>query len=342
MFGLLSLSSPCGKPRASDGRGNCAYDIRIDGRMPNRRQAIRRYDGWLVLPIRLAARPRKKTSALSCRTLKSLPLIEAQITALKTAVAATTVMSGKQSAVFSRHHWTLARSARAILLTGIIALGVAIPIAPAAAQDLFDFFFDRSRRSGPPTSQISYRDPNAPEARPDAGPRLKSGPSVAYCVRLCDGRFFPIQRSSGVDPAQTCSTFCPATRTKIFSGGVINHAVASDGARYAELQNAFVYRDRVVADCTCNRKNAFGLVTTSANEDPTLRPGDIVATERGFVAYSGGRRNAKFTPIGSYGGLSADMRQRLANSTIVPRNTTPVPNHDAASAAGNRHLQLER
>src|SRR5439155_22971988 len=107
-------------------------------------------------------------------------------------------------------------------------------------------------RSGPPSSASPFADPNSPFGRPDSGPRYESGPAVAFCVRLCDGRFFPIQRSSGANAAQVCNSFCPAARTKIFSGGVINYAVANDGTRYSELPNAFAYRDQIVADCSCN------------------------------------------------------------------------------------------
>ena len=59
--------------------------------------------------------------------------------------------------------------------------------------------------------------------------------SVAYCVQLCDGRFFPVQRPAGAAPEQTCSSFCPATRTKIYRGASIDQAVAADGRRYADL-----------------------------------------------------------------------------------------------------------
>ena len=42
------------------------------------------------------------------------------------------------------------------------------------------------------------------------------GRSVAYCVRLCDGRYFPIQRHANASPAQLCSAFCPAAKTQVF------------------------------------------------------------------------------------------------------------------------------
>lgn len=232
-----------------------------------------------------------------------------------------------------------ARPTGGIILAGIVALGVALPAAPAAAQGLFDFLFGGPKRPGLPASASSYGDPNGPVARPDTGPRYEGGQSVAYCVRLCDGRFFPIQRSSGANPAQVCGAVCPAASTKIFSGSLINQAVAPDGARYADLQNAFVFRDKIVANCTCNGKDAFGLVTPTGNDDPTLRPGDIVATDQGFVAYNGGRQQgAAFTPVESYGGLSAELRQRLAGARIIPRDATPRPQQ--APPVGDRRVQL--
>ena len=226
-----------------------------------------------------------------------------------------------------------------ILLAGLVALA---PV-PAAAQGLFDFLFGGPRRQAPPPSASSYADPYAGQSSPrPAEPRTESGPSVSYCVRLCDGRFFPIQRASGVNPAQACGSFCPAARTKVFSGREIADAAANDGSRYKDLPNAFVYRQRTVADCTCNGKDAYGLVTTEVNSDPTLRPGDIVATDRGFVTYSGGRSTAEFTPITGKSGLSAELRQRLANTKIERRGATTQPEPDITASTGDKRVQLDR
>lgn len=212
--------------------------------------------------------------------------------------------------------------ARLMLLTASTAAAIAVPGVPAAAEGLFGFLFGAppAARSVPASATAysdSYPQFGVPAERPIESP--VSGPAVAYCVRLCDGRFFPIQRSGGADPAQLCSSFCPAARTKIFSGSGIDHATARDGARYADLQNAFAYRERLVPGCSCNGKDSVGLVTTPAAEDPTLRAGDVVATNSGFVAYNGGRRNADFTPV------TGEMRARLAKTKIVPSNATPAP-----------------
>lgn len=105
-----------------------------------------------------------------------------------------------------------------------------------------------------------------------------SGRAVAYCVRLCDGRYFPMQRHANATSIQLCNAFCPAAKTQVFNGSQIDHAVASNGARYANLDNAFVYREKIVPNCTCNGKDAFGLARIDVAKDPTLRPGDIVAS----------------------------------------------------------------
>lgn len=245
---------------------------------------------------------------------------------------------------------------RTICIVGVAAIAGLLAPAPAAAQNLFDFFFNGARRPSPPPSAAAYADPQTDslEARPsDPGPRVETGPVVSYCVRLCDGRFFPIQHSAA-SPVEICNSFCPASHTKIFSGSSIDHAVARDGSRYAELANAFAYRDRVVPSCTCNGKDAFGLAPMKAAEDPTLRQGDVVATEEGFVAYNGShKRGADFTPISSASGVPAESRRQLAQTRIAPASTPVAPGpsvnaNSAASAASSardgsdRQAQLER
>jgi hypothetical protein len=104
-----------------------------------------------------------------------------------------------------------------------------------------------------------------------------TGRYVAYCVRLCDGRYFPMQRHANANPIQLCNSFCPASKTAVYNGSQIDYAVASSGARYADLDSAFVYRQKIVPGCTCNGRDTFGLAPISIANDPTLRQGDIVS-----------------------------------------------------------------
>jgi hypothetical protein len=234
-----------------------------------------------------------------------------------------------------------------LLIAAMAATAVIVPSPPASAQGLFDFLFRGQRRSGPPPNANAYADPY-----PGHDGERRSGPTGiagTFCVRLCDGRYFPIQRPSGANAAQLCNAFCPAAETRMFSGAGIDHAVAGDGTRYASLRNAFAYRERMVANCTCNGRDPYGLVTLDATADPTLRNGDIVATNEGFVAYHGsGRGNAEFTPVASYRGLPAEWRQRLAETRIVPNNATPVSPQalrDGGAAVQDdrgRRVQLDR
>jgi hypothetical protein len=223
--------------------------------------------------------------------------------------------------VLEHRHQRSGYGARALALFGLALAALILPMEPASAQGFFEALFGR-RWSGP----TAYADPfwNPFGARPNET-RAETGASVAYCVRLCDGRFFPMQRHGGVSAAQACNSFCPASQTRIYYGGSIEHAVGQDGKRYADLSTAFVYREKIVDGCTCNGKDAFGLVNTAVVDDPTLRPGDIVATNTGLMAYNGGRQqNANFTPIGFYSGLSVDLRRKLTETRITPASERPV------------------
>jgi len=173
-----------------------------------------------------------------------------------------------------------------VRLISIALLAATLCAGPAAAQGLFDSLFNGDRysarqRAYAPREGNSYAQPSwgQPQERP-AAPQASygTGRAVAYCVRLCDGRYFPMSRHANATPVQLCAAFCPAAKTQVFNGSEIDHAVASTGARYTDLDHAFAYRQKLVPDCTCNGRDAFGLAKIDVASDPTLRPGDIVAT----------------------------------------------------------------
>jgi uncharacterized protein DUF2865 len=236
-----------------------------------------------------------------------------------------------------------ARPARPLGPIAAIMVVAATASSPASAQNLFDLFFGGGWRSNSSPGDSSA-DPNGQSPKADTGQagQRESGSSLGFCVRLCDGRYFPIQRSSGANVTQACSSACPAARTKIFWGGEVGYSTANDGSRYRDLPSAFAYRDRQVAGCTCTGKSPYGLATGNVTEDPTLRPGDIVATNRGFVAYTGGRGGSDFTPIEAYGGLAAELRNRLTGTQTAPREPDSSFETTGAVAADGRRVQLDR
>jgi Protein of unknown function (DUF2865) len=240
--------------------------------------------------------------------------------------------------------------ARLALLAAVTVAAMAATVSSASAQGFFDQLFGR-RSVGPSAS--AFADPfQWFGSRPAEAPRPEMSGGGGFCVRLCDGRFFPITRSANVSPAQSCSSFCPATATKVYHGGSIEHAVGADGKRYAELSTAFAFREKIVEGCTCNGKDAFGLVTPPVDGDATLQPGDIVATNNGLMAYNGnyGRGHAaSFTPIASYSGVSAELRRKLTETKIEPAAAAPAPppvkpvDTTATVRSGkNKRAQVER
>jgi hypothetical protein len=224
-------------------------------------------------------------------------------------------------------------------LAPMLTLAALTCATPACAQGFFDMIFNGDRyaprpsRSYTPPQGSSYVDPSNPSDRPVYGPSggapqvSHGGGRVAYCVRLCDGRYFPIQRNASANPAQICSAFCPAAKTQVFNGSQIDHAYAGNGARYADLDNAFVYRQKIVEGCTCNGKDSFGLTRIDINADPTLRQGDIVASGDNVkaaliaMAASKERREAAERPA---------LRGSVSRRAALPAGATPVSPPPAA------------
>jgi len=214
----------------------------------------------------------------------------------------------------------------AILLraTGIAAAVAfaTIPAMEAAAQGFFDFLFGGGARqqqatAPQPQQTTAYADPSgAGTGNPgpaQANINTATGRATTYCVRLCDGRYFPIQRHTNATPVQLCSALCPASQTKVFNGSSIDAAWSSSGGRYENLDNAYVYRDKIVADCTCNGKDPFGLAKIDVDQDPTVRAGDMIATAGGLVKASGSHtataRAAASASDGEVTGSAIDRRR---------------------------------
>jgi hypothetical protein len=194
-----------------------------------------------------------------------------------------------------------------MLLGAAVLLCVPALTPPAArAEDFLSALFGAFGGGRPhipsmPLPFGSESGANAPGQQGEARPRFAGG--QAYCVRGCDGRYFPITGSTNESRAAACDSFCPASETKLVYGSNIDSAVTEAGKPYSELPNAFRYRNEVVAGCTCNGKDQFGLARVKIEDDPTLRKGDLVASANGLLVT----------------GRSADQRGAAANFSPAPR-----------------------
>jgi hypothetical protein len=194
------------------------------------------------------------------------------------------------------------RSGRLLLLGAAMSLCVPALASSARAEDFLSALFGafgghRVHIPSMPLPFASEGDPNAPAVRP----RFAGG--QAYCVRTCDGRYFPVTGPSNESRAAACNSFCPASETKLVYGSNIDSAATETGKPYSELPNAFRYRNEVVAGCTCNGKDQFGLASIKIENDPTLRKGDLVVGANGLMV----------------AGRGADQRGAALNFSPAPR-----------------------
>jgi hypothetical protein len=223
----------------------------------------------------------------------------------------------------------------AALLAGVLGLSP----HGAAAEGLFELFFgglQKQQHQAPPQANF-FADPlgqqNQAPASPPRPVASVGGPS--FCVRSCDGKYFPLTRGNA-SPVQMCQAFCPASPTKVFYGSHIDNAATIAGERYADSENAFAYRKALRADCTCNGRDAAGLAPVDLTLDTSLRAGDVIATTSGLVAYSGikvgNNQSPEFTPVASYPGLTAEVRARLGEMKVAPVTAEAIGNEAPMSS----------
>jgi hypothetical protein len=207
-------------------------------------------------------------------------------------------------------------SARRSAIAASLLIGVVGLTQPAMAGDFFSSLFGGFgfRHSAPrPPVMLPFGEDGQPAAEAPR-PRIAYGGGQAWCVRSCDGRYFPI---AGLDPqgkAASCNSLCPASRTDLVYGSDIDHAVTQAGKPYSALPNAFKYRTEMVAGCTCNGREETGLAPVSIDKDPTLRKGDIVAGADGLMIANPGRHaELNFTPV------PESVRARFKHVPVVAR-----------------------
>src|SRR3974390_3928287 len=85
----------------------------------------------------------------------------------------------------------------------------------ASAESLFDLFFggfQKQQRTALPQASF-FADPFGLNQQPAPPPRpVASGSGPAFCVRRCDGRYFPLP-ARNTSPAPLCQAFYPARPT---------------------------------------------------------------------------------------------------------------------------------
>ena len=216
------------------------------------------------------------------------------------------------------------RSSKRWAFGAAIVASALVVTSAARAKDFLSALFGafgggQSHAPSTPLPFASEGDGNPafpPRARPpvEARPRYAAS-GQAFCVRTCDGRYFPISATGNASKAASCNSFCPASETKVVYGSHIDNAATEGGKPYSELPNAFRYRNEIVAGCTCNGKDQAGLAPVKIEDDPTLRKGDIVAGANGLMVASRGADRHGAAP--NFSPVSAQISARYQTVRIM-------------------------
>lgn len=170
----------------------------------------------------------------------------------------------------------------------------------------------------------------APESAPGSNYRT-------VCVRTCDGFYFPISFSTVqgrfADDEQACKRMCPASEVMLFAhrnpGEDISRATSISGRLYSELPNAFRYRQKFDAACSCRRPGESWAQALQQADDRTIERGDIVVTEERSKQMA----QPKTEPPPRAG--RGDSRNAQGSSKLPAANSgvAPPPTEPSAQAA---------
>jgi hypothetical protein len=115
---------------------------------------------------------------------------------------------------------------------------------------------------------------------PEADAPGRGGRYRTFCVRTCDGYFFPMSPSSSESDfardQQNCESACPGTEMRVYfrkdaGDDPSDMTSAADDLPYSELPSAFVYRNSAssVPQCGCKAgaRPDFSVVSTAPASD---------------------------------------------------------------------------
>jgi hypothetical protein len=211
--------------------------------------------------------------------------------------------------------------------------------SPQAPRSMFDAIFGvraAPARAGdsaglPRTIQIDP-EPTVPPSPIDTDDPVSMAPprGDAFCVRSCDGYFFPLSVRPGRrgEADRMCQALCPAVETKAYfrEGGGIEGARREDGTTYGELPNAGLFRKAYSAACTCRKPGQALRTGLSEVEDLIARkPDDIVVTPElaRQMSLPVGMGVGRVVPADYADRLAAAARARPASA--IPRDAQDEP-----------------
>jgi hypothetical protein len=218
--------------------------------------------------------------------------------------------------------------------------------APQRQPNFFERLFGGSQRETyvPPPEYYAPQNAVRPLARASREDNYSSRPSVpkaatqgvkAYCVRSCDGFFFPIAIASGeakdsITTGEICQSLCPGATTELYkmTNGSIETMVSPARKAYSAHPKAFAFREKLENSCSCKGTTTGGLARIPHTRDYTLREGDLILLDEGLYVFEGGDnypyKKTDFAAAGSGGRLSKDMRAMLTARNIPLTIKTPT------------------
>ena len=240
------------------------------------------------------------------------------------------------------------RKLRRMLVATAIIGPVALAPEMSSAEGLLDFFFGGSQKQQPQTSFFANIFNTNLQPPPPARPAIESpvvatsGPS--FCVRSCDGKYFPLMRGAS-SPTQMCQAFCPASPTEVFFGSSIDDANAASGDATPIAKTPLPIGRRCAP--TAPATAAIPPVWRHSISRWTIRCARVTCSQpttgsSPIPGRAGIDQTPGFTPVASFPGLTPQVRARLNDMKVAPARADMAANNAATSEVTRTPLRYHR
>ncbi|MHB2169290.1 DUF2865 domain-containing protein [Alsobacter sp. R-9] len=226
----------------------------------------------------------------------------------------------------------------------LFAIAAALLAVTPAQAGLFELLFGSSTRPAPPAGGFSPM----PAPGDPALPPANAGGGRVFCMRACDGFYFPVEGAARGAAESLCAASCPNQEMAVFRGPALAPEAAVDarGRRYGDLPNAFAYRTGLREGCSCRRDEGYVAAMQRILSDPTLRRGDLVVTLQGASVFSPANpsrsawTSADFLDVRRPGALPAGLLRQAERMLGPGFDTAARRPEEPARVAGRRANEI--
>ena len=201
---------------------------------------------------------------------------------------------------------------------------VLVPAAfpPKACSISSSAAFRNSSSAKPRAGELLRRSVRPQSAAPPAPPPRVAGSGPAFCVRSCDGKYFPLTCAAMPRRFRPARRFVRQASPRCFTAATSTARPRAMASAMPTAKTPSPIARRCVPTAPATAAIPPGWRRSISRSTPRCAPATSSPPPTGWwpipASASAPSQTAEFTPVASYPGLTADVRARLGEMKVAP------------------------